>query len=488
MKNRSVKANAFFNTSREFLDLAVPLITFPYITRTLLPDNLGKVQFATSIVTVFAYFASLGIPLYGVRKIAAVKNDLKERSRIFFSILVIESVLTALVYIAFFISIFSVDKFYQELTLYLVMGLRIGLKNFGFGWFLKGMEEYRFMATRKLVSKIIGVILIFWLIRGPEDYILYGMISIITEFFSKFLNFLNLRKMVGKISRDELAVKDHISGTVSFFLIFVSAKIYADIDKVMLGFLSTNSSVSYYVTANKLIHIIKALFTAASSVLVPRFSYLIAQGKSHKFKPLAQKAFSIIFFLPLPAMAGLYLLAEEVVLIFGGPKYIPAVLTMRILLPVLFFLPLKSFIGKQILITFGQYRIVVMSVSMATVLNIILNSFLIVRFSQNGAAIATLLSELIILSLEIIIGYKYIKDLELRLSRNFIYIFATLFMSGCVYMTKMYITTDFAPINQILVSTLIGGTVYFLFLLLCREKLFLPMFLKMITGNMRRKK
>jgi O-antigen/teichoic acid export membrane protein len=357
------------------------------------------------------------------------------------------------------------------------------LKIFGFEWFFKGMEEYRFMATRNMISKIIGVFLIFWLIKGPEDYMLYGLISIITDFFSKFLNFINLKKMVGKVSRDELDIRAHISGSVSFFLIFISAKIYADIDKVMLGFISTNASVSYYVTANKLINIIKAMFIAASSVLIPRFSYLIAQGQSHKFKPLAQKAFSIIFFLPIPAMAGLYLLADEVVLMFGGPKYLPAVLTMKILLPILFLLPLKSFVGKQILITFGQHKIVLMSVTMATVLNIILNSFLISRYSQNGAAVATLVSEVIIITLEILVGYKYFKDLELNVPRNFIYIVATFFMTACVFFSKRYLTAGFAPMSQILASSLIGAVSYFLFLLLFRENLFLPMIFKMITGK-----
>ena len=485
MSKKSVKANAFFNTFKEFLDLAVPLITFPYVTRVLLPDNLGKVQFATSIVAMFAYFASLGIPLYGVRKIAAIKDDIKERSKVFFSILVLESVLTFLVYVAFFISIFTVSKFNKEIILYLILGLRIGLKIFGFEWFFKGMEEYRFMAMRKFVAKIIGVILIFWLIKGPEDYILYGLISILTDFFSKVMNFLNLKRMVKKVSRHEIDLKEHISGSIYFFMIFISAKIYADIDKVMLGFISTNASVSYYVTANKLINIIRTMFNAATAVLIPRFSYLFAQGKSHKFKPLARKAFSIIFFLPLPAMAGLYLLTEEVVLMFGGHEYLPAVLTMRILLPVLFLLPIKSFVGTQILLTHGQHKTVIISVSLATVFNVIINAFLIPRFSQNGAAVATLLSEAVIISLEMLVAYKYIKKLDLNIIRNFIYIIATLFMSACVFFTKKYLTAGLAPMSQLLASSLIGAVTYFLFLTLFRENLFLPMIIKMIAGKKR---
>ena len=483
MKKKSVKANAFFNTFKEFLDLAAPLITFPYVTRMLLPDNLGKVQFATSIVAIFTYFASMGIPLYGVRKIAAVKDDEKERSRVFFSILMIESILIILAYVGFFAAIFTVDKFNKEIALFLILGLKIGLKIFGFEWFFKGMEEYSFMAMRKLIAKIIGIILIFLLINGPEDYILYGVISVTTRFISKIMNFINLKRMVKRVSKSEIDLKEHIRGTFDFFLIFISTKIYKDIDKVMLGFLSTNASVSYYVTANKLVRLIKTLFVAASSVMIPRFSYLIAKGKTQKFESLARKAFSVLFFLPVPAMAGLYILSTEVVLLFGGPKYLPAVMTMRILLPILFLLPLKSFVGKQILVSFGQHRTLVKAVSLATILNVIINFFLIPHYSQDGAAIATLVSEVIIIGYEFMVAFKYMKNMKLKVYRNIIYILGTLIMSVCVYLFKAYVTKGFAPMNQILACTAVGGTVYFLSLLILREDLFLPMIFKMITGK-----
>lgn len=58
-----------------------PLITFPYVSRILLPVGTGKVSFATSLVSYFNMFAQLGIPTYGIRRCATVRDDREKLTR-----------------------------------------------------------------------------------------------------------------------------------------------------------------------------------------------------------------------------------------------------------------------------------------------------------------------------------------------------------------------------------------------------------------------
>ena len=67
MKNKSLKVNFVMNAVLTMSNMIFPLITFPYVSRILLPVGTGKVAFATSIVTYFSMFAQLGIPTYGIR-------------------------------------------------------------------------------------------------------------------------------------------------------------------------------------------------------------------------------------------------------------------------------------------------------------------------------------------------------------------------------------------------------------------------------------
>ena len=58
-----------------------PLITFPYTSRILLPIGTGKVAFANSVVNYFLLLAQLGIPTYGIRACAKVRENEEKLSK-----------------------------------------------------------------------------------------------------------------------------------------------------------------------------------------------------------------------------------------------------------------------------------------------------------------------------------------------------------------------------------------------------------------------
>jgi O-antigen/teichoic acid export membrane protein len=61
IKTKSVKLNMVMNALLSMSSFIFPLITFPYVSRILLPVGTGRVAFATTVVTYFAMFAQLGI-------------------------------------------------------------------------------------------------------------------------------------------------------------------------------------------------------------------------------------------------------------------------------------------------------------------------------------------------------------------------------------------------------------------------------------------
>ena len=81
MQTKSIKYNFILNNIRQVLNFLVPIVVFPYISRILGPESLGKVEFANSITSYFVLFTALGIPTYGVREIARVRDDEKLRSK-----------------------------------------------------------------------------------------------------------------------------------------------------------------------------------------------------------------------------------------------------------------------------------------------------------------------------------------------------------------------------------------------------------------------
>lgn len=68
----SIKKNFIMNVILTASSLIFPLITFPYVSRILLPEGTGRVAFVLSIISYFSMVASLGIPTYGIRACAQV--------------------------------------------------------------------------------------------------------------------------------------------------------------------------------------------------------------------------------------------------------------------------------------------------------------------------------------------------------------------------------------------------------------------------------
>ena len=76
-----------------------PLITFPYVSRILLPEGTGKVSFAASIVNYFLLLAQLGIPTYGIRACAKVRDDKEKLNKTAQEIFVISIMMCIVSYV-----------------------------------------------------------------------------------------------------------------------------------------------------------------------------------------------------------------------------------------------------------------------------------------------------------------------------------------------------------------------------------------------------
>ena len=74
-RGKSVKKNFVMNALLAMSGFVFPIITFPYVSRVLGPAGTGRVSFATSVIAYFSMFAQLGIPTYGIRACAKVRDD-----------------------------------------------------------------------------------------------------------------------------------------------------------------------------------------------------------------------------------------------------------------------------------------------------------------------------------------------------------------------------------------------------------------------------
>ena len=400
MKIHSVKYNFIMNAILTVAGIIFPLITFPYISRVLLVEGSGKVAFATSVVTYFTMFASLGIPTYGVRACAIVRDNKEKLSKTVQELLIISGGTTLLTYIVFGISLFVIPEFAQERTLLLIVGLGIGLNTIGVQWLYNALEQYSYITTCSILFKVIGMILMFLLVKESSDYQIYGGVYVIASFGSYVLNFICLRKFVTFQKTGTYQFKQHLKHIMVFFAMSAGASIYLNLDVVMLRFLQSNEAVGYYNAGIKVKTVLVTCVTSLGTVLLPRLSYYIETADKKAFQLMVGKAFRFVFVAASAVTVYFSIFARESILLLSGEAFLPAVGPMMILMPTVLLIGLSNVTGIQILTPNGREREVMYSIWGGAILDFVLNLIVIPKFSANGAALSTLLAEGMVLMLQ----------------------------------------------------------------------------------------
>ncbi|MCR4740840.1 MAG: oligosaccharide flippase family protein, partial [Lachnospiraceae bacterium] len=216
-KEPSIKLNFGMNAILTLTSIIFPIISFPYVSRVLLPEGTGKVSFAVSLITYFVMLSQLGIPTYGIRACARVRDDKEELSRVTHELLFISLIMSLISYILLFALIFFVPRLYSEKTLYYITRLMIIFSAIGAEWLYKGLEQYTFITIRAVVCKVISLIAMFLLIRERGDHLIYGEITVFAGSAPGLINFICAGKYISYKPVGGYNIKRHLKPVMIFF-------------------------------------------------------------------------------------------------------------------------------------------------------------------------------------------------------------------------------------------------------------------------------
>ncbi len=405
-KQKSLKLNFIMNAILTVSTFLFPLITFPYVSRVLLPEGLGKVDFAVSVATYLSMFAQLGIPTYGIRICSQESDDRIQLSRTVHELLIINTSMCAITYVIFGIALFTVPKFAEDRLLFIITGSTVLFNSIGAEWLYRAIEQYKYITVRSIIFKFIALIAIFALVHSPADYHIYGGIAIFAASASNVLNFINLRKHVSMRYLGGYDIKRHLRPVFIFFAMSCATTVYTYLDTIMLGFIKDDDVVGYYTVAVKIKTILVSLITSLGTVLMPRASYFIAHNEMDKFRSIIKKAINFVMLSAIPLTVYFILYAFEGIMFLSGAEYEPSVFPMQIVMPTLLFIGLSNISGIQMLIPMGREKTVLFSVIVGAVVNLVVNCFTIPLFGAAGAAIGSLTAEAVVLAVQFIILRK----------------------------------------------------------------------------------
>lgn len=467
MAKKNVAKNYFFNLAYQLLAILLPLITTPYLSRVLGSEPIGIYGYTLSIVTYFILFGSLGVVLYGQREIAYVQNDKEKRSCAFWEIIIMRAVALVIALIIFYLT-FCIKGDYA--VYYKIFVLYIIANALDISWLLQGLEEFGKTVIRNFIVKLLSLILIFVWIKSPEDLSKYIFIYVIAELLGNITMWMYLPKYIQKVKIKSLNIKRHIKPTILLFLPQIATQIYTVLDKTMVGILTNDmNEVGYYEQAQKLVRAALILITALGTVMSTRIASLYAEKKSEEIREYLRKSFKFVWFLGLPMMFGLIGVSAKFVPWFYGDGFEKVTYILYATSPILIAIGLNNVVGVQYLIQVKKQNKFTIAVTVGAISNIILNIIFIKLFSSIGAAIASVISETIILIVELYYTHKFIKIKDI-INELYKYIIASVIMFISICIIEKFLSVS---VLNTIISIAIGGVIYILVLVLFKEKFIL---------------
>lgn len=463
---KSVTSNFLYNMLYQILITLLPLITTPFMTRTLGKTSLAIHSFTEANVTYFMLFASLGISLYGCRKIATVRDDADKLKKVTWELIILKMVLF---FITLVIYIPAMCLNNENNIIYVLHIINLLANAIEISWFFQGIENFKTVTLRNTIVKILFVICLFVFIRQPSDLYLYVFLIVISSLFGNLIMWYYLFKEIGSFKDfKKLHPFSHLRGTIALFVPQLTGYIYALVDKTMLGIMSINiDEVAIYDYPQRLIRVVVAILQSLGYVMLARISNLYANKDKDGIRYYINKSISFTLFLAFPMIAGMIGISQHFIPLYLGDQFQGSVIVLIILSPIILALSLNSVLGVQLLISLGRERIYMIATTSGAVINTVLNFIMIPRMGAIGASLASVVTEFVVLTMLIYFSRDYISIKNIAKQNAIPFIASAIMLTIILCIQKL----PFSGITILMIQMVVGVIIYFTIMIATKNEI-----------------
>ena len=253
--------------------------------------------------------------------------------------------------------------------------------------------------------QLTAVLVFVYFQRGVYFFLVAFVLGTVVTFYinlwgaKKLINFSLLPRP------DWLLLKKLLLEALPMGLSLVLSVLFFKVDSVMLSFMKPAQDLAYYALAYKVLESLLFFPAMIGGLLLPIFSEASTK-ETTGVVPHLKSSFDLYLFGGLPLAVSLWVLAPNIVRILGGTAFLPAVPALQVLslaLAVLFF---GNLFGSTI-VAIGKQKLLVYLYGFLVIINIVLNSLFMPRYSFVGAAWVTLATEIMSMGIAIIILARY---------------------------------------------------------------------------------
>lgn len=384
--------NTFSLLFSGIISQAIGFVVIVYLARVLNPDNFGKISFALAIITYFSLITNLGLPLLGTREIA---RDKKKIGEYLGNILTMRLCLAFLSFGLLLLITYFLNKPLEIKYLIILYGLGLIPSALLLDWVFQGLEKMEYIGLGRILSRLIYAVLVLSFIKGQKQLLLIPCIAVASNLLVTGFLFFIFIKNFGKLKLKFNIIfwKNLVHQALPLGISIIMIQIIYNIDMVMLGFMRTDIEVGYYSAAYKIILVLISIGAFYFDAIFPVISNYYKTSLD-SLKKLQSYTAKLIVSIVIPLGVGGTILARPIMNLLYGPKYSEGIIVFQILIWVMALICINSIYARGMWACNKQNEFLKI-VFFQGLSNIGLNLFLIPSFGIVGAAIATVLAEIL---------------------------------------------------------------------------------------------
>ncbi|HUS01352.1 MAG TPA: oligosaccharide flippase family protein [Chitinophagaceae bacterium] len=394
--NRKLFSNFLSLTFVQGINLLAPLLVMPLVISKIGVDKFGVIAVAQVVMTYLTSVSDYGFNLTATRSIALYRQDKSITLKIFFTVLASKMLITTILLLLLLTIAFLTPVFAGNGQLYILAFTYVIGQALLVNWFFQGIEKMHFITICTLLSKLIFVVLVITFIRNKDDghlfLFFFGAGNIIAGILSIFIAIHIFKLKFFRPQWADIIVEIKGGWQITVSNLSINTFLYSNI--FILRIFTNDLIVGYYSIAERIFLAVRQVLSLFSQVIYPRICQLTQ--KSKKELNLFLRQFYLPFFLLVVAGCGvLFTLSPQIISVFIKDGATLPVLLLRILsfVPVIVCLNIPAY---QILIALERKKSYLRILGLATIINIVVNIFLVNIWGATGTAISILFTELFI--------------------------------------------------------------------------------------------
>lgn len=454
--------NYLYNAGYQLLNLLIPLITVPYVSRVLGAHDIGINEYTNSWVTFFFLMGQMGITLYGNREVAYHRDDPRARSRTFWGVESLQVLTISFSLLLYLVAVFLFSTTFKHY--FLLQGIWIIATGLDVSWYFMGLENFRVTVVRNTLVRLASIVLIFTVVRTQADLGKYIVILAGSQLVGNLTLWPYLRKELVWIPMRQWHPFKHFYPALLLFIPTITTQVYLVLNRLMLGRMATQAALGNFGQADKIVKVVLAVVTATGTVMLPHVANKFAKGDVAGVRQSLYSSFNFVSALSIPMMFGLMAVAPKFAPWFLGGDFALAGKVMFLEAPIVVLIAWSNVTGTQYLMPVNRVREYTISVTVGALSNAVFNLFLIAKWGANGAAVATVLSEFLVSATQIVMIRKTIRRRQL-FAGQWKYFFAGGVMFLVVNRISFLINMTIA---NLILEVAVGAGIYLLGLVLTR--------------------